>query len=201
MPDAADEPLFSDGDAVFALARHIAVEYFDDGALLLDLRKRTMIELDAKESWVVRQLDGERSLGQVVGNCATGLPVSFHEAEELVRAAVTKLAVGQALCLADGTQEEEPLDDVCYVQNPDVILLQGDDEGGLLINRVSSKIQVLNSTGLYIWKLCEPRYKPPLKEIVEAVKAHFDDVPENGVMGDVEQFMKQMVHSGFIWYS
>ena len=42
-----------------------------------------------------------------------------------------------------------------YLCNPDVVLREEDEDGGLLFNPDTNQIRVLNHTGLFIWKLCD----------------------------------------------
>ena len=69
-------------------------------------------------------------------------------------------------------------------------------DGALLFNPDTDRVQLLNNTGLYIWKLCTDGCTA--REIVAAFKADFDEVPEDEVMADVEEFINQMLDSGFI---
>jgi hypothetical protein len=85
----------------------------------------------------------------------------------------------------------------CYLKNPDVGLREEDpDEGALLFNPDTNRIQVINTTGLFIWKQCDEVHT--LDEIVAEVQKGFEDVPLEQVAQDVQQFVDRMVASGFI---
>jgi len=83
-----------------------------------------------------------------------------------------------------------------YVQNPDVNLREEDEDGALLFNPDTGRVQLLNSTGLYIWKLCADGHTT--SEIIAAFRSDFDEVPEDKITADVELFISQMMDSGFI---
>jgi hypothetical protein len=84
-----------------------------------------------------------------------------------------------------------------YIQNPDVVLREEEDEvGGLLFNPDTNQIHVLNTTGLFIWKACDGSRGVP--EIVDYLKESFDEVPEEEVIPQVEGFIEQMVATSFI---
>ncbi len=83
-----------------------------------------------------------------------------------------------------------------YIRNPDVVLREEDQEGGLLFNPDTNQIRVLNATGLLVWQLCDGSHALP--DIVAALKESFDDVPEERVSSDVEAFVQDMQASGFI---
>ena len=83
-----------------------------------------------------------------------------------------------------------------YFINPDVVLREEDPDGALLFNPDTNDVKVLNTTGLFIWKLCQD--KQTQSSITKAVKAHFQDVPEQQVQEDLLKFLKQMTESGFL---
>ncbi len=182
--------------AVFVPAWHIAIEYFDTGALLLNLRSRTLTELDARQGWILGHLDGQRTVAQVAEDYAAAFALTYEEAIGMVRTICETFVKAQSLRLVRGSWKGEAMDVTRYVQNPDVNLREEDEDGALLFNPDTNRVQLLNSTGLCIWKLCaEGR---TVSEIIEAFKADFDEVPEDEVAADVEEFINQMMDSGFI---
>ena len=42
-----------------------------------------------------------------------------------------------------------------FLRNPEVVLREEDDDGGLLFNPDTNQVKVVNSTGLFIWKQCD----------------------------------------------
>ena len=83
-----------------------------------------------------------------------------------------------------------------YIRNPDVVLREEDPDGGLLFNPDTNQIRVLNTTGLFVWQLCDGSQNLP--GIVTAMQESFDGVPEDEVAGQVTEFVDEMVTSGFI---
>jgi hypothetical protein len=84
-----------------------------------------------------------------------------------------------------------------YIKNPDVVLREEEEEvGGLLYNPDNNQVQVLNSTGLFIWNTCDG--SRGITEIVDYLKENFDEVPEDQVNTQVETFIEQMIASSFI---
>jgi hypothetical protein len=88
-----------------------------------------------------------------------------------------------------------PMDSIRYIVNQDVNLREQDANGALLYNPDSDRVQLVNSTGLFIWKLCEQGRT--VNEIVTALQADFDDVPFEAITTDVEEFVAVMVDSDF----
>ena len=74
-----------------------------------------------------------------------------------------------------------------YIQNPDVNIREESDSGALLFNPDTNQVQVLNRSGKYIWKMCEKGCT--ITDIIDAIKADFDDVPDGDVEKDVEEFI------------
>jgi hypothetical protein len=84
----------------------------------------------------------------------------------------------------------------CYMVNPDVVLREEDEEGGLLFNPDTNQVKVLNLTGLFIWKLCDG--KTNLNTILEAIKQEFESVPDEQVENDAQNFIDGLMQAGFI---
>lgn len=83
-----------------------------------------------------------------------------------------------------------------YIRNPDVVLREEEQEGGLLYNPDTNQIRVLNATGLLVWQLCDGSH--PLPDIAAALAESFDGAPEGQVGSDVEAFIQDMQDHGFI---
>jgi hypothetical protein len=83
-----------------------------------------------------------------------------------------------------------------YLHNPDVVLREEDDDGGLLFNPDTNQVKIINTTGLFIWKQCG--IARTLDEIVAEVQKGFDEVPLEQVTQDVQEFVDGMAASGFI---
>jgi len=91
---------------------------------------------------------------------------------------------------------DTPLKVPYYINNPDVVLREEDQYGGLLFNPDTNNIRVLNQTGLFIYKQCNG--KNNLTTIVTAVQTEFDQAPADQVTDQVRGFIDEMVSAGFI---
>jgi uncharacterized protein (DUF2236 family) len=79
------------------------------------------------------------------------------------------------------------LDVSCRIEEPD---------GAVLFNPDTDAVQVINPTGLAIWQALEfPKTK---QEIVEYLLDVCEDVPEDQVAQDVEEFIERLNAAGFI---
>ena len=72
--------LFELVNNVFRLRTQVVVEGFDDGALLLCLDDRRLIELNATARDVLAQTDGQRSVAQVAAALAEEYQIAEAEA-------------------------------------------------------------------------------------------------------------------------
>jgi hypothetical protein len=83
-----------------------------------------------------------------------------------------------------------------YLCNPDVVLREESEVGGLLFNPDTNQVKVVNATGLYIWKQCDGTHNQ--SDITTALMRVFEEVPVDAVTVDVQEFLEDMIKSGFI---
>ena len=83
-----------------------------------------------------------------------------------------------------------------YIVNPDVSCREEGPDGALLFNPDTDAVLVINTTGLLIWEaLREPHDKAA---VVAALVSRCNNVPEDSVVGDVDEFMEQLITRGFV---
>jgi len=88
------------------------------------------------------------------------------------------------------------MEDITYSINQDVSCRIEDTDGAILFNPETDAVQVINPTGLAIWQVLDyPRKK---HEIVEHLVSICEDVPEDQVVQDVEEFLQKLKADGFI---
>ncbi len=92
--------------------------------------------------------------------------------------------------------EEIPIISPRYIRNPDVVLREEDMDGGLIFNPDTNQIRVLNTSGLFIWKLCDGRCD--LSSLIAALHESFDGVPADQVAEQVKGFIDDMMAASFI---
>jgi hypothetical protein len=182
-------------EAIVVLSPHMAFEHFESRALLLDLHSQTLTELDKYQAWMIEQLDGRRSLADIVNALGATFDINDDAAIDMANALYIDMLQKGYLYLKHILWQGE-IKMAHYVQNPDVNIREEDTDGALLFNPDTNQVQVLNRSGMYIWKMCEKGCTIP--EIVEAIKADFDDVPDEEVEGDVEEFIQAMTNTGFL---
>lgn len=91
---------------------------------------------------------------------------------------------------------EAKLNVIKYLCNPDVVLREEDEDGGLLFNPDTNQAKVINSTGLFIWKQFS---KPHMfEDMIVALQTNFKEAPTEIIQTDLKEFLDEMIQSGFI---
>ncbi len=85
---------------------------------------------------------------------------------------------------------------VLYARNPDVVLREEGADGALIFNPDTNQVQVINATGLFIWKRCDGRHDAAA--IAAALKEAFASVPDDEVDAHVKTFINDMRAGGFL---
>jgi hypothetical protein len=80
--------------------------------------------------------------------------------------------------------------------NPDVVLREEDEDGGLLFNPDTNQVKVVNTTGLFIWKKFKTVNNP--EKVAGAVLKNFEEAIAEDVQTDLEEFLNEMIQTGFI---
>ena len=183
-------------DVVLKLKKHIVIEYFDEGALVLNLNNRAITEFDTRESWLLKQINGQRSLQQVVEKFADQFSLTPDQGLEKSIKICFNFWSKYLLYAVKGKLKGVFMDNTYYIQNPDVNIREEDEDGALLFNPDTDQVQLVSRTGFYIWKLCAGEHT--VTEIVNAFKEDYEEVPEQEVVSDVEEFINKMVETGFL---
>jgi Coenzyme PQQ synthesis protein D (PqqD) len=91
---------------------------------------------------------------------------------------------------------EISIDTQKYLCNPDVVLREEDEDGGLLFNPDTNQVKVVNTTGLFIWKqFASPNQPEP---VAAAILQNFEDAPAEVILADLKEFLDEMIQTGFI---
>jgi hypothetical protein len=197
---------FDLADSVFRLCPQVVMEGFEEGALLLRLEDRHLFELDPVTHFILLQTDGQRGTAHVADSYAKAFQVPYREALQETVSIYRELSAQRVIEVAEPCQggkeilrmEKAPAVSLRYIRNPDVVLREEDEEGGLLFNPDTGQIRVINPTGLFIWQQCDGTRD--LDEIATAMQEAFDEEapPADQLAEDLQTFVKEMVETGFI---
>lgn len=86
--------------------------------------------------------------------------------------------------------------DLPLLCNPDVVLREEDEDGGLLFNPDNNAVKIVNTTGLFIWKQFQSINTP--EKVAAEVLKNFEDATPEVVQADLEEFLQDMLATGFI---
>lgn len=189
-------------DHVLRLATQAAMETFDDGALVLRLTDRRLFEFNLVAQRILELSDGKRTTMQVARELVHEFEIAETEALTDTLELYAQLLDQEIIEIIqpESIEKENRMADQLvmprYTRNPDVVLREEDEDGGLLFNPDTNQIKVLNITGLYIWKQCDG--SRGAMEFANEILAEFEDAPAEQVNADVNEFIEGMVQTGFI---
>jgi len=189
--------------SIFRLPHQVVLERFDESGLAFQSQQRRVIDLTPMETEVLTHTDGHANALQIAAQVSQTLNLSRADALQLTISAYTEwMHQGFVeLCEPDHANKEnmvmEGTTSLRYKRNPDVTLREEDpQEGGLLFHPDTNQVKVLNPTGLLIWQQCDGAHA--VSEIVAALQTTFEDAPADAIAQDVQEFLDDMVTSGFI---
>lgn len=83
-----------------------------------------------------------------------------------------------------------------YHQNPEVVVREEDEEGGLLYNPDTNQVKVVNATGLFIWKKFDKGNT--VERLIPQIIDEFENVPADSIEQDVFEFVSELQSTGFV---
>jgi hypothetical protein len=189
---------------VFRLRSKIVMEGFEDGALVLRLKDRHLLEMNPMAGRILEFTDGKRNVGQVAALLQESYQISKEQAlkdtlvllEQLSTQDIVEIIKPDQRIKEIATLNNKQNTSSCYQINPDVGLREEDEAGALLFNPDTNQVKVINATGLFIWKLCDGTKN--LDEIAASLQEAFEDAPTDQITADVIEFIEEMVQTGFI---
>jgi hypothetical protein len=82
---------------------------------------------------------------------------------------------------------------------PDVLHWKGSEYDEAILVRTNEPAKILNTTGQLIWALCDGTHS--LQDILQVLKAHFDNIEEDLLVHDLDEFIHGLVDGGFLRFS
>ena len=174
----------------FVVNPDLLKENFNDGTLLLNKKTREVMEISADEQWLLAQVEKKISKVEIRRRFQKKTNILHEEIDKYLDRIYNDFFERKILLDLGELMKSK------YKQNPVVNLREEDEDGALLFNPDSNRIQLLNNTGFFIWKQCSEG-KTSI-ELSEAVRQEYSDVPEEQVNEDVKKFLNEMVEIGFI---
>ena len=176
----------------------IAIEKFSSGYLAFNAQNLSVIALDETAHEFLLQINKNRILWVTLQDLTRIYDSSEDEiAEDLVEHAISweKAGLLKRILTLDEIEEKE-MKEAKFVGNPRISCRKEEPEGAILYNPELNIFHVLNESGLEIWRSIE---KPStVKEIVYNLTRHFEDVPVEDVVADVEEFLSTLTRAEFV---
>lgn len=189
----------SDTSAYYELRNDVAIEVFDDEALVLQGTDCVLLNANRFLTDVLLTIDLHdptqiaNKLREVYDDSNDTVLRDTEAALEILE---NKRIIKRRFFYKTAGGSTKMNAEVEYIANPDVSCRIEDDSGALLYNPDTESVQVINAVGLEIWEtLASPR---TIHAIVNHIVDVCRDVPENSVKEDVQQFIERMTSSGFI---
>lgn len=175
------------------------MEDFDDESLIFLPEERRLIKINAVARDILKRLDGKRTIYDIANELAIVYMEPFDLLLNDVFAILSDLSaqsVVKEVNRLKKIKDFQEMENIKYSMNLDVSCRIEEPDGAVLFNPDTDAVQVINPTGLAIWQALEfPKTK---QEIVEYLLDVCEDVPEDQVAQDVEEFIERLNAAGFI---
>jgi hypothetical protein len=185
--------------ACYVLKPSVAMEDFDDESLIFLPEERRLIKINAVARDILKRLDGKRTIYDIANELAIVYMEPFDLLLNDVFAILSDLSaqsVVKEVNRLKKIKDFQEMENIKYSMNLDVSCRIEEPDGAVLFNPDTDAVQVINPTGLAIWQALEfPKTK---QEIVEYLLDVCEDVPEDQVAQDVEEFIERLNAAGFI---
>jgi hypothetical protein len=86
------------------------------------------------------------------------------------------------------------------VSCPGVQCLYSSDHNSTILIKGEENARFLNDTGKFIWELCNGAYTYTTREILDALQEEFNDVSQDILSSDADEFIWDLVSNGFLQY-
>ena len=181
----------------YALKDEVAIEDFDNEALLLHCDKNRMLQLSSLARDILAKLNGERTISQIAEEIASEYEKPLNEVLVDVREVLSNLEAEGVLKPLKTFSMRGPsqMSDIQYLANPDVSCREEGTDGAILFNPDTDAILVINPIGLMIWQALEQARTKD--DIVANLMESCEDVPPDQVTTDVNEFIETLESGGF----
>jgi hypothetical protein len=184
----------------YVLHEEAAIEDFDDGSLVFLCKQLQLIEINKTARKILEMMDGKQNLKKIIKSTALNFRISEEEAREDILRLVDEMGSKGVLkpivkLRMNGRRKMEKKTN--FLANPDVSFREENEDGALLFNPDTDALQIINPIGQLIWKFltAHPRTRD---DVIGHIKEMCEDVPDDKVEADVDEFLKDLHNKGFI---
>lgn len=182
----------------YSLKDEVAIEDFDDEALLLHCQKNRMLQLSGLGRDILARLNGERTISHIAEEIAFEYERSLNEVLLDVRELLAHLEAEDMVkpLITFSMRGSRKMSNTQYLANPDVSCREEGPDGALLFNPDTDAVLVINPTGLVIWQALEQARTKD--DIITNLMERCEDVPSDQAATDVNEFIEILESGGFI---
>ena len=134
--------------SIYKLYPNILLEFFDDGALLLKMEDGQLVELDPVASDMIESSDGINNVNDIAALISSKHRKPLKEAVqevinqyEQLTAKMIMFEFDPHLQKGNKNMTDNTNSTFIYLCNPDVVLREEDEDGGLLFNPDTSQVK------------------------------------------------------------
>lgn len=199
--DASDSYFNTPFSWIFRCHSDVAVEYFNDGGLIFCFADRRLIDINITGSQIIKLTDGRRTVHQVAELLVGLFDRTIPQIEQDVLDFYNYLQkIGLLDKVIPTEMQQAPNCKVLsrrtrYKRNP-IIVIHENNEGAVLTNQDTHQVKLINSTGQFIWKLCDGRFT--LGEIASKLDKAYDFSLGDQAVADTQDFLVDMQGIGFV---
>jgi hypothetical protein len=189
-------------DTVLRINPHVIIETFDEGALLLQPTGQHVMAVDQTDQFILEKTGEGLSAEAIAGLISEAGFCDYDDAAGNIATLYNKLLFfgfvekRSKYGEDDFVMAEEIALTSKFLRNPDVVLREEDDYGGLLYNPDTNQIKVINAVGVFIWNRCDGEMT--IQDIVGAIQQEFEGFPVEEGIQDVRGFLTTMLETGFV---
>ena len=188
-----------DENLCYVLQEEVAIEDFDDGSLIFLARQKRLIEINPSARRILRLLNGQRNLRQVIRKTARDFAIQEDVARADIQKLITDLGEQKAVkpLVRITLRRRKKMDKTASLLANAKISLREEEDGAILFDADTNGLQIINPIGLLIWKFIQvhPRTRA---DIAAHLRETCEGVPVDQVEKDVDDFVCELQAKGFI---
>ena len=177
----------------------MVIEDFNNESLIFQPVSRKMIKINSVTRDILHCLNGKITTDELIHDMALVYDMTFDLLSKDVQNILSDLAkqcIVKDITPLSQVKDFNKMRDTKYSINPDISCRIEENDGALLFNPETDAVNVINPIGLAIWQSLE--YPKCKKEIIEYLLDTCEDVPEDQVAQDVNDFIDKLQAAGFI---
>jgi len=189
---------FSKEDLCYCLCDDVAIEEFGDRSLIFLCDSLQLIEINAVARRLIAWIESRTPISCMLDCLVSEWDLTRTETSEMVWSALDRLE-GQRILRRMVTlraERTESMKDIKYLMKPEISFRQEDADGGILFNKETEAIEIINPSAVEIWlALASPKTE---SDLINHMCALFDGADRDEITRDVAEFIHLLLTKGYI---